>query len=238
MFLYEDVKRRLRERIRTGVYSPGTRIPAESQLVSEFGVSAITIRRAIRDLMAEGLLLGRQGLGVFVAHTPRIIRTLGSESEAPLRDDMRRAGIEPHVKLLSQSLDPVDEHVRRLLRLPAHSRVYRFDKLIIGDDQPVALDSAFLPEHLGEMIKSEVQNEFIIPLLASHGVSIHHMDFQIEAGGASEQESSFLGLPTGIGVLVVTYTATDRRGNPALTGRGISRADAISYTFCTRPAAH
>ena len=75
-YLYERVKSELRRRIAHGDYGPGHRVPSESELVEAFGVSTITVRRAIRELIAEGLLIGRQGLGVFVADNRRIVRDL------------------------------------------------------------------------------------------------------------------------------------------------------------------
>jgi GntR family transcriptional regulator len=74
-FLYKHVTRELRRRIDRGVYGRGDRIPSERALVKELRVSAITIRRAIRDLSFEGLLIRRQGLGVFVAQKPKIVRS-------------------------------------------------------------------------------------------------------------------------------------------------------------------
>ncbi|HEY6579155.1 MAG TPA: GntR family transcriptional regulator, partial [Rhizomicrobium sp.] len=74
--LYETVKSALRDRIVSGRYQPGQKIPSESELIREFGVSAITVRRAVRDLTIEGRLIGRQGLGVLVADRRRITRSL------------------------------------------------------------------------------------------------------------------------------------------------------------------
>jgi GntR family transcriptional regulator len=63
-FLYRAVAEALRERIRTRVYGPGSRIPTFAELAAEFNVSTITVRHAIRELSLEGMLVGRQGLGV------------------------------------------------------------------------------------------------------------------------------------------------------------------------------
>src|ERR1700722_7052976 len=97
-FLYKSVSSALRERIDTGLYEPGARIPSVSELAAEFGVSTITIRRAIGDLSLEGRLTGRQGLGVFVAKHQRMMRLLRADGIAPIEEDMRRAGFEPSVR--------------------------------------------------------------------------------------------------------------------------------------------
>ena len=82
-FLYAQVAEELRRRIVQGVYGPGSRIPSEADLVREFQVSAITVRRTVRDLQFEGLLVGRQGLGVFVSDKRRIRRSLSAERSRP-----------------------------------------------------------------------------------------------------------------------------------------------------------
>src|SRR5688572_7666458 len=87
-FLYREVTNIVRQRIRDGSYAPGTRIPALSELAAEFGVSTITVRHAVRDLTYEGLLVGRQGLGVFVAQKRTIIRSLSVDHILPIEQDM------------------------------------------------------------------------------------------------------------------------------------------------------
>jgi len=65
--LYTQLKELLRERILDGTYAPHSRMPSESELVSELGFSRMTINRALRELTAEGLLVRMQGVGTFVA---------------------------------------------------------------------------------------------------------------------------------------------------------------------------
>src|SRR5262245_46284000 len=64
LFLYRVVSQTLRERIASGLYQHGSRIPGVEELAKEFGVSTITVRRSIRDLTLEGLIVGRRGLGL------------------------------------------------------------------------------------------------------------------------------------------------------------------------------
>lgn len=237
-FLYEDVAGELRQRISRGVYRPGTRIPSESELVREFRVSAITVRRAIRDLTLEGLLFGRQGLGVFVADNRRIVRSLGRDFKTSFGDEMRRAGVEPGIKELSLALVPADALVSARLECERGTLVYRHEKLVLGDGEPVGHDVAHLPRELGDVLKQELSHEFVFPLLVAHGIRIHHVDFEIEGGAVSEEQTSLLGLPIGFPLLVVYYTPIGANGTPILSGRAISRADRFSYKFCEYPSIH
>jgi GntR family transcriptional regulator len=67
---YLQVYAALRERLRTGVYEPGARLPNQLQLAREFGVSFMTLRRAVELLEREGYLASRHGLGTFATFQP------------------------------------------------------------------------------------------------------------------------------------------------------------------------
>jgi GntR family transcriptional regulator len=237
-FLYEDMAQELRLRIARGVYPRGARIPSESELVREFRVSAITVRRAIRDLSLEGLLFARQGLGVFVASARRITRSLRLRTTTSIGDEIRRAGVEPGIKELTLTLIAGDAPTAARLGLPPGSLIYHLERVVLADGEPVGLDSAWLPRELGERLRPEITHEFIMPLLVRHRIRIDHVDFQFEGATISDREASLLALPVGFPLLVVDYTAFAPGGAPILTGRTASRADRFTYEFCARPELH
>jgi DNA-binding GntR family transcriptional regulator len=237
-FLYEDVAGELRRRLARGVYPPGSRIPSESELVREFRVSAITVRRAIRDLSLEGLLVARQGLGVFVANARRITRSLRVNTNTSIGDEIRRAGAEPGIKDLALTLIAGDEPTTARLGLAPRSLIYHLERVVLADGEPVGVDTAWLPRELAERLRPEITHEFIMPLLVRHRIAIDHVDFQIEGATASNREASLLALPLGFPLLVVDYTAFAPDGAPVVTGRTASRADRFTYEFCGRPALH
>lgn len=65
--LYLRVKQAIISQIRTGCWQPHQRIPSESEMVANLGVSRMTINRALRELTSEGFLIRMQGVGTFVA---------------------------------------------------------------------------------------------------------------------------------------------------------------------------
>lgn len=64
---YERVKAMIKTKIHSGAWPANYRVPSESELVTLFGYSRMTINRALRELTAEGLLVRMQGVGTFVA---------------------------------------------------------------------------------------------------------------------------------------------------------------------------
>jgi DNA-binding GntR family transcriptional regulator len=91
-YLYLDVARRLRRRVEEGRYPPGSKLPSLADLCAEFNVSAITVRNALRELMQERLVVGRQGLGVFVKAREKIHRVLAGNPQRSIGEEIARAG--------------------------------------------------------------------------------------------------------------------------------------------------
>ena len=65
--LYARVKQAITQKIRSGAWLPNAKLPSESELLAQLGVSRMTINRALRELTIEGLLVRMQGVGTFVA---------------------------------------------------------------------------------------------------------------------------------------------------------------------------
>ncbi len=237
-FLYRTVSQALRDRIAGGRYEPGSRIPSVDELSLEFGVSSITIRRAIRDLSLEGLLLGRQGLGVFVATKRRIVRSLTADHIAPIEEDVKHAGLEPGIRELDMSVVSA-EGEPALRPLAATGRAfYRLERVLLADGESVGLDTVWLPRRLGDRLKNDVRGHFIMPLLASHGIAIDHVDYRFEAATATDLQAGLLDIVTGFPLLVIRFTPIGADGVPVMAGRTTTRADRFAYEFCGRPKAH
>ena len=237
-YLYERVARELRRRVERGVYQPGNRIPSEAELVREFAVSPITIRRAVRDLTVHGLLSGRRGLGVFVTNSQRIVRCFSSSYQTSMTDDIRRCGYHPSLKAGALSTIAGPGEILDRLRLPAGSVLYRHGKVVLADENPVALDTTYLPRRLGDAIKQDIGSDFIFTVLARHGIGIDHLDYRFEAAILDDDEALALDVPAGHPVLAVFYTAFAVDGTAIMTGRIVSASDRFAYEFCGRPRVH
>lgn len=227
--LHQRVKADLRRRIATGEYEAGRRIPSESELVAEFHVSATPVRRAIRELMSEGLLIGRQGLGVFVADSRRIALSLVGDIRTSLADNMRLSGLEPGIKPLGLHLEGCSPDIAQRLGLPEGTEVYRHERVVLADGESVARGINHLPRPLGDRLGQALPGEFLLRLLRAHDIPIDHIDYTIEGGAADEEDARVLGLTVGFPLLVVHYTPIAPGGTPILTNCTRSRYDRFRY---------
>lgn len=228
-FLYQRVKADIRRRILSGTYAAGERIPSESELVAAFEVSAITVRRAIRELIGEGLLVGHQGRGVFVTDSRRIVRSLGGELKPSLADSMRQSGRQPGIKPLGLRLELCDPEIAGHLKLAEGTQVYRYDRLLLADGETVARGIIHVPRPLGDRLGQQFSEEFLEPVLLAHGLPIDHIDYAIQGGAADEEDAPLLGLTVGFPLLVVRYTPVAPGGPPILTSCTRSRYDRFTY---------
>lgn len=204
----------------------------------EFAVSAITVRRAVRDLITAGVLSGRQGLGVFVTDTRRIVRRFSDSPRTATADDIRRSGYQPAMKERSLSLVAASIEIAGRLGVPLGSLVYRHEKVMLADGEPVALDTTYLPSGTGDRVRHEISGGFLFAVLATHGIAIDHLDYRFEASALEHEDARALALPPGFPVLNVGYTAFAADGTVIATGRTVSRSDRFTYEFCGRPRAH
>lgn len=96
--LYLQLKEHIKSEINMERYMPGQKLSTETELCEEYGVSRITARRAITDLVEEGVLIKKQGKGTFVREVKhkRELISVGSFSELT-----SSSGNEPNTKILS-----------------------------------------------------------------------------------------------------------------------------------------
>jgi len=230
-FLYEQVAGELRRQIEDGLLAPGSKISTHKDLAHQFGVSAITVRRAIRDLILEGLLVSRQGIGVFARNQHRIVRSLSAAPTTPFAAEIRKAGVEPGIRQLSFSLLPAPADVAAQLKLNAGALICRYEKLILGDSEPVSREVTYLPQDIGLKLQSELSQAFVFSLLKEKGITFDHIDFQIQGVGASESDARVFGLAVGFPMIVVDYTLVRPNGSAIATGVIISRSDRMAFNL-------
>jgi GntR family transcriptional regulator len=136
--LYQQLQRALRTAIENQLLAPEDALPAERDLAADFNISRITVRKALDGLVADGLLVRRQGSGNFVsARVQKNFAMLTSFSE-----DMRARGRSPRSVWLKRAAGTVTPEEALALRLSPGTPVYRFNRIRYADDVPMALEFA------------------------------------------------------------------------------------------------
>ena len=139
--LYRRLQDALRRAIETSILGPQDALPPERDLASDFAVSRITVRKALDGLVAEGLLLRKQGAGTFVSgRVEKQFAKLTSFSE-----DMAARGRTPRSEWLLRASGTVTPEESLALGLSPGAPVYRFNRIRFADDMPMALEYSKVP---------------------------------------------------------------------------------------------
>ncbi len=141
--LYMQLQKVLRDAIIGRIIVPEAAIPPERDMAEEFGVSRLTVRKAVDGLVNEGLITRRRGAGTFVAsRVEKSFSKLSSFSE-----DMISRGRLPHSEWLARSAGGVTPEEALSLGLSPGSQVFRFQRLRFADGQTMALEHSTIPAY-------------------------------------------------------------------------------------------
>lgn len=184
---------------------PGDMLPSERRLCLDHGVSRITVREAVGQLVSEGLVVRVRGKGTFVAE-----RTVRSRLHlASFQEDMRRLGLEPTTVLLSVERTTPPERTATLFGC-ARPEAFHVRRLRVADGSPMAVDDAWYNAELAPDLDEFDLSRSIYRLLSEHyGRSLDRAEQTVGAIGASREIAALLGLVASRPVFVfdrITYS--------------------------------
>jgi len=201
----------------------GDAIPSERQLSSDLGVSRLTVRAALDDLVREGLLIRRRGSGTFVSE-PKIAQELTMTS---FTEDMRRRGMVPASRTLDLRVVPAGAHLGRLLRVSPSEAVVVITRLRLADRETMAIETLHVRESLiPGLTASDLEEQSFYELLEErYGVVIASGIQTIEPTVTNEDESAALGVPLHSPAFLFERTTQTASGEVVEYVRSIYRGD-------------
>jgi DNA-binding GntR family transcriptional regulator len=230
--LHMVISEKLKEKIETGLYEPGERLPSEFDLGELFGVSRTTIRKAIASLSQQGLVTTQRGKGIFVTDPHKISFSI---SNPLLYFDaaLKRQGYTSRVQSLRfQRIQAPAEVKRKLALTDKAAQVYWQEKIYYADDTPIALDITYYPEATGQALAEPLRQGFTYSTLVRNGIHLQAAKVSLESIPATYELSEYLAVPLGMPLLVFNYVAYGGSGKrqPAVCGKTLSRSDWTCYT--------
>ena len=228
MPLYARVLEALRQDLAGGVWRPGDQMPTEPELIARFGVSRITVREALSELVHAGLLYRRSGKGTFVTQ-PKIVQEL--HALTGFVEDMVALGMRASARVVSIQRVPADATVAQNLELPQGRLVLRIERVRLGNEEPLSFDVTYLPPALGERVaREDLALHPIFALLEDkYGIPLGYADFRMHAATADARVARQLDVARGAPVLVIERMTYSENGTPLDYERLYYRGDRISY---------
>lgn len=150
--LYHQLKAVLLEEIRSGRLKPEDRLPNEDQLAAEFGVSIITVRRALSDLASAGYVRREQGRGTFIAR-PTVVQ--GPRQLTSFSYEMARRGLRATSRILLRDVIPATPELAEGLRVLKGAEVFRLRRLRLADGEPMGIQTAHIPLFMAPALVQE-----------------------------------------------------------------------------------
>ena len=160
--LYYQIRENLRNRICSGEYPHGSMIPTEAELCQIYSVSRVTVRRAVLDLVKEGLLTRGQGKGTFVSENYGVTVLNGVQS---FTKELLGLNMRPSAKLISCRIRQADQILRANLELGEGEQVATISRLRLVDDEPCMVEVMNFPYRLVPGIENEDLSQSIYLLL-------------------------------------------------------------------------
>ncbi len=226
--LYHQLKQILLQAIQQGHYVPGQLIPGERELEELYGVSQITVRRALNDLATEGYIVRQPGRGSFV-RTPKV--RLQHNRLGGFFDALRDQGFEPESQILQLGRLMGSGRISKRLCVSSDQPLLFIKRLIYADGEALVLVNAHFNVPDGILFsREELESESAIPLLEKKcGISLVRAERTIEATLASDEAAGLLQTEPGAPMLLVTLCMYDVEGQPVGLSESLYRGDRYKH---------
>ncbi|MFF0489764.1 GntR family transcriptional regulator [Nocardia sp. NPDC004068] len=153
---YRQIADQFRAAITTGEIAPGERLPSETELIAYFGVARMTVRQALQELKAEGLVHAQQGRGVFTRSAPpirrlasdRFARKHRADGKAAFSAEAEKVGFAPGVDRIRITRAVAGRDVAERLRVEPAAEVVVRTRRYLADGVPVELATSYVPSSL------------------------------------------------------------------------------------------
>jgi len=225
---YHQVYVTVRAWVQDGTYKAGAQIPTEPALGRVFGVSRITVRKAVDALVREGWLVRRQGRGTF-ARFPGGSRPVTIDLQSVMAQVSDLAALTAVRDRVVAEVDPDDE-TRAALALTGGERVHRETHVRVLSDAPLGLITTFVPVDIAARLDAGgSRDQPMFMLLAAAGLRVASADQYLGATLAGVDAAQALGVAVGAPLLRLVRVVKDERGRPVERVVALYRADAYQY---------
>jgi GntR family transcriptional regulator len=221
--LYLQLAKRLRTFIAQEEITDGEALPSERELCAALGASRVTVRKAIEALIAEGLLVRRQGSGTFVA--PRI--EAAASFLTGFTEDAARRGQPVAVMWMLQDYGEASAEEARLLELAEDDPVVRLCRVRLSNGEPLAIENAVIPKDFLPPLE-ELGNSLYAALDAMGNRPVKGTQ-RIRASWATSEEAHLLSIPERTEVLRIERLTRLADGRPVELTRSAYRGDRYDF---------
>jgi len=229
---YEQIRNYLLTKIESNEFPPHTQIPSERTLSEQFGVSRMTVKHAIKELVSNGRLYARVGKGTFVSETP-ITQQLNALTG--FSEDMASLGKPTASRVLRAQMLEANEHIAQKLATAIGTPLAFLKRLRMAGDRPVAIESSYLNAVYCQNILDQndfSQTSLYNVLRSDYGLQLAYAEQNINARRANASEAELLDVDEGFPLLHITRVTFLENDKPLEYVQSAYRGD--RYVFRAR----
>ncbi len=226
--LYFQVKEHIKQYIADHGLTAEERLPSEKDLMELYGVSRITLRRALEELEKDGLIHRQHGKGTFVsAHRIQAQLTYLSS----FTEDLRERGYTTHAKILEfRDLSP-DDVVRNALSLKEGKKVLLLKRIRYADNQPIAIEVCYFSAELfANIIQQDLEHQSLNRIMQNkYGVHFSHAKQWIGTQMADKEMKKIFEFTKPTSILAMRRIVSDIHNTPVQYTVSYYRGDLYEY---------
>lgn len=238
--LYHQIYLVLREQIRSGAIPANALLPGEQQMAKIFNVSRITVKRALNELAADGLLNRHRGRGTTVTNGTAVPVVKGSFDN--LLESLRIMGLETEIEVLDVADIPADAPTAEALELSPGTRIQRAVRRRKLQGEPFSHLVTHVPGDIADRYSvRDMATTSLLTLLERAGAAVFDAEQSITAVAAEPLVASALGVAVGAPLLKVERIMRDVNGRPVQLIHSHYRSDRFQYhvkTHRRKPPSH
>lgn len=222
--LYHQLKQILKNKILKKEWQPGDKIPKELDLIDEYGVSRVTVRQAVLELVREGLLTRKKGKGTYVA-------SANYQTSFAVKFTYPEEFGKRHELIAKERLVPT-EFVKEQLHLEAQEEIYKITRLRYFNEEKVAVEIMYVPVKLFPNMGELISHRPLYDLLQeTYHIRLEHFSTRIEPKIMTCEEKRLLGLKGQQAGLLLHRTCYDDYGKALIYHSSLFRADCCTFLF-------
>ena len=227
--LYQQIKDQILCDINSGRFSKNKQLPTENEMSEQYGVSRITIRRAISDLVEQGIVVKRQGKGTFVK-TPPMQKDFNAAARSfteLCQANKKKAGA---IVLEASVSEPTDPDVLEALKLERGEKAVRILRLRTADGKPLVIEDDYFPIQYTYLLGVDLENRSLYQYLKEEKhINIIAGKMTLRIIRASSKDAKLLNVPRNTPLLQLWGTTLCGKGEILHTCRQIGYGEDFDF---------
>ncbi len=226
--IYYQLAKIIEKKILSQNLKPGEKLPPENTIAKKYGISRMTVRRAISELIDAGMVYAEKGKGTFVA-SPKLEDVVFELKD--FHEEIKARGMNPNTRLLSVEIVRANKIIIEKLDISANTKCLHFCQLVSADNEPLIYENKYVVYRKKKPILESELKDSSLTNLASLNDEYPVMSKRIlQASLATEKEADILGVNSDTPVFIVEQILYSDEKKPVGWGRSVCRGDRFKFT--------